>query len=226
MLNRLYIQHFLLKSPSSHTHSNKKLLSPKHTISSFWKILAEDFKELEFACSFHHSPVYWKHFHASFLNCNPKINSVSSKNISMADFILSHFKLCWAKLLQPFINTNYKEHLFRALGAKQQLHLSCSSNQVRIQPWPFAKLCYAYDRSYFADSIELWIVQNGWVMSEKTGFKVSHPNMFLLFASLLACFYKNECYIMDVHRLLVRLSCLLLISGTNFLHDFGDDDEQ
>ena len=63
-------------------------------------------------------------------------------------------------------------------------------------------------------------------MSEKNGFKVSHSNMFLISSSLIARFEENECYIMDVHRLLVRLSCLLLISGTNFLHDFGDDDEQ
>ena len=58
------------------------------------------------------------------------------------------------------------------------------------------------------------------MLSEKSGFKVSLSNMFLVNSSLIARFEENDCYIMIVFGSFVRLPCLLLISGNKFLLRF------
>ena len=131
----------------------------------------------------------------------------------MAVQSLDQTKHSWAQNLQPSTSWKLLEHLFRASIAKQQLYHDCTSILVSFRFSLFLKPCHAYDRSYFADSNELLIVQNGWVMAEKSGFKVSCSLLFLLVAWYLVRFLENGCWICVSCAWLVRMMHSIYISG-------------
>ena len=146
-------------------------------------------------------------------NCKPTSSSVFSMNSSMAEVVCIHFKLLWAKPFASFIIWRTIEWLFQQGITKLQLFHEFLQNQVSNRISNFLKWCYALCKSFLAGHAETWITKNGWAMCEKSGFKVSHSNLFLLDASCLAWFNGYGCRIMHVGCLLIIMICSLLIAG-------------
>ena len=134
----------------------------------------------------------------------------------MADHGLSHVKLWWAKVFQPFIIWECVEHLFRAFEAKEHLNHDCPSILVRTRFPHFLKLCYALDRSPCHGHFELWSTENGSVFWKKCWVEIWWFKLVLYDACYVARFHVNGCWIHDVCCLLFLLICWFAISGKLF----------
>ena len=171
--------HFYLCRTLAASYQNRKLsfLSNSQVL-HFW-ISAKNSKGLELGWFVSSLAIISKSFskHKSQLKSGNR--DCCFKPPSMADLGCSWNWVCWAKFLQPFINTNYKLHLFRANKAKPPLHLSCSSNQVSFRPLCFSKCCYALCRPYIAGYFKLWITWNGCIFGKLCCVKVWCWNEFL-----------------------------------------------
>ena len=221
-LNSIHILHFLLKPILAATHSRQKTHFSQKTIISFILIfLLKTQRSTILAWLLHHSTSFWKPFGALFPSCNIIFQLCFIKNTPMADLVLSHSKGSWATLPYPFIIWSLKRQLFLPFGAKQRLHLNCSSNQVSFRPWLFAKPCYALCRSFLAGHYELWVDENGWVFMKLCWNECWCSNLFLFDASLIVWFIENGWYNVDVHCLLVLVICLWSISVTKNIFRFG-----
>lgn len=142
----------------------------------------------------------------------------------MAELVWSFLKDCWAKTPCAFIIWNSKQHLFQQFTTKSSLFHHCPPDQVSFRPPHFSKSCYTLDRVCFADHYEVWIVWNGCALSEKSNFKVSYSNMFVLSSLLLVWNNENYGWICDEHVEMFRVICLFSISAKISFQFVGDDE--